>query len=220
MPYVLLNPYHNFVKEIPVDEVATPSNIYIFICTYFGTIIYMVMPFFGISRMTELEMITTVLYGFTSLMSLIALPMPFLVIGSSTAYLVNQSKKAMDKKQINLVAATLESYNTLTKMCGPALLIIFTVNVIALIVLSYISAISLKGCQTTSPDLGDFYIYYIIVNMVILVSTTLTLIYFAHSVDECYQNVKSLKSISRYELSHNKNCCLGLFLTQKIGCLK
>ena len=149
------------------------------------------------SNMTLLDYITAILYTFANFLSLIALPMPFLVIGSSTSYLVNQCKKAKLKKQINIVAATLKSYNTLTRMCGPALLIIFTMNVIALITLSYTTAISLKSCTVTAIDATGLSSYYIVMNIVILLCITLTLIYFAHSVDECYQHVKSLKLITR-----------------------
>ena len=147
--------------------------------------------------MTKVDIISSVLYTFANLLSLIALPMPFLVIGSSTSYLVNQCKKAKLKKQINIIAATLKSYNTLTRMCGPALLIIFTMNVIALITLSYITAISLKSCSVTIINMDGLSSFYIIMNMIVIFCITLTLIYFAHSVDECYQHVKSLKSISR-----------------------
>ena len=200
-PYILSNPYNNFVKKIPVHEVATPSYIFIFVCNYISTIIYMVMTIFGViflaSNMTKVDIISSVLYTFANLLSLIALPMPFLVIGSSTSYLVNQCKKAKLEKQINIVAETLKSYNTLTRMCGPILLIIFTMNVIALITLSYITAISLKGCSLSAFDITGLSSYYIAMNVIVILCITLTLMYFAHSVDECYQHVKSLKSLTR-----------------------
>ena len=157
MPYILSKPYHNFVKEIPLDEVATPSYIVVFFVSYFSTFIQMSMTVLGYillsSSMDILQISTAILYTLVNLMSLIAIPMPFLVIGSATSYLVNQCEKNIIKKEIDLVATTLKNYKMLTENCGPALLTIFTMNVVALIIISYMTAISLKGCNVTAFEL-------------------------------------------------------------------